>query len=1034
MAHHDNSRSSRSPSKSSMASPAAWLPYTGEQRLVATKALHNRYIETHKSHDWFLRLADAMSVEKADPLQSKMFAKMYVFMRDFMPQGLTGKYAHIRGDDVMRHLLCHNEHTVSRHKVSKAADTAWREMEKWVKGGATWKEALQDARRETRHKNRRTPMCPGLHSPAGLLAVMIIAHPDPDSKFRNWIGQLQIDWMMTQPRGRLDVRHGFWKGINDSNLYTVFLAEEDREADITMLADYTRLFQHFLRCRKDMRPYLPPWAKSITLTEEPLDIEDSEPDDGDNNNNNDDENSAAHGMLAAAAERTDEAIWREAIDLARVAEPKDLQEWLGDALAQGSTELLSTWCHHWEKRMENATSFEDQLVIRSLFMESLRRLNSLFASSFAAGYMVVDMSDGVRTAREDNSDGIRVEKLPAYIVLKACHSKLTRLAEASLSAAATGVVKRLLKQQVDCILEVMVSSPFFDHWRAVLSFHTIRLQVLLHDHQEGASPEGSDTRELLFNQHTISRLQLTDWQMLSLALSDPSEALTGCQLRIFRQTTSELACDDVIDLGDNKPRSIAHQTIAPVVQMKHPTLPKLFGGIEPPARNTPPLTPRQDESALVQNTANAMHTTSSRNTSPKRPTLASVWTTSPTRQTLPGSPVLGVGMPRSQSPHKHSNPLSTNFPRLPSTPSVLAPVSSPTKEAKKSVWENRSFTGQKRPCSPDLRDPKRRLVSFTRNELAEDLQLFKDDMKAGVESYSSQVSKELDKITHALAKSRERAITDDKVRDLVRGELQMPLDRIETVCSSIQASQAVVVKEIGQFSSEVEELAKVQSGVGEMRDANTKELHAVRLYQETQLEEIQALRDNVQSLQNLAEILQTQQNSHHKDIRDLTEMLQAQKDARLKESEDWAAKLRLQREAQGKQMDDWAETLRLQHEAQGIEIKGLLAKPVPQLGQEGYLARECPAPSGCTQEVYVSKLTRAAWQFIFIMGNPDGGVGPDAEALQATCEHFPELDEQHIVSAIEHVQMQTWGYPLHEPDADEGSSIASNRLGLMVHL
>ncbi|KAI0965721.1 hypothetical protein F4678DRAFT_467266 [Xylaria arbuscula] len=32
-----------------------------------------------------------------DPPQCRMLAKMYLFLRDYVPQGLTGRFTHIRG-------------------------------------------------------------------------------------------------------------------------------------------------------------------------------------------------------------------------------------------------------------------------------------------------------------------------------------------------------------------------------------------------------------------------------------------------------------------------------------------------------------------------------------------------------------------------------------------------------------------------------------------------------------------------------------------------------------------------------------------------------------------------------------------------------------------------------------------------------------------------------------------------------------------------------------------------------------------------
>lgn len=39
-----------------------------------------------------------------DQTQCRMLAKACLFLRDYLPRGVTGRYAHIRGDHVMHHL------------------------------------------------------------------------------------------------------------------------------------------------------------------------------------------------------------------------------------------------------------------------------------------------------------------------------------------------------------------------------------------------------------------------------------------------------------------------------------------------------------------------------------------------------------------------------------------------------------------------------------------------------------------------------------------------------------------------------------------------------------------------------------------------------------------------------------------------------------------------------------------------------------------------------------------------------------------
>ncbi|KAK8073325.1 hypothetical protein PG994_004224 [Apiospora phragmitis] len=73
--------------------------------------------------------------------------------------------------------------------------------------------------------------------------------------------------MMIQPRQSLNVRDGFWKGLNAKNLATGFQAEEHRKLDAESAADYDLPSgKEFEPCRRVIRPYLDDWAKDITLS------------------------------------------------------------------------------------------------------------------------------------------------------------------------------------------------------------------------------------------------------------------------------------------------------------------------------------------------------------------------------------------------------------------------------------------------------------------------------------------------------------------------------------------------------------------------------------------------------------------------------------------------------------------------------------------------------------------------------------------------------------------------------------------------
>lgn len=110
---------------------------------------------------------------------------------------------------------------------------------------------------------------------ADMLAVLVLKHPSKGIK--EWIGCLQIQWMMIDNHSVLNIYKGFWRGITISNLYSVFAPPKLYEANSPHQANYSKLFgDDFSRCRRDIRPFLPSWAHTVRLTEELSDNEDND--------------------------------------------------------------------------------------------------------------------------------------------------------------------------------------------------------------------------------------------------------------------------------------------------------------------------------------------------------------------------------------------------------------------------------------------------------------------------------------------------------------------------------------------------------------------------------------------------------------------------------------------------------------------------------------------------------------------------------------------------------------------------------------
>lgn len=85
---------------------------------TASRTAHKLFLDSTRG-DGILALARAIR-ERGDPTQEHMLSKLYLFMRDYLPDSLAGPHGYIQGDEVMAHLLCcRNETAPSRHKATK---------------------------------------------------------------------------------------------------------------------------------------------------------------------------------------------------------------------------------------------------------------------------------------------------------------------------------------------------------------------------------------------------------------------------------------------------------------------------------------------------------------------------------------------------------------------------------------------------------------------------------------------------------------------------------------------------------------------------------------------------------------------------------------------------------------------------------------------------------------------------------------------------------------------------------------------------
>jgi hypothetical protein len=135
----------------------AWL----QKPTTATQHSHHLALED-ATRCPFLTLSLALR-EKHAVLQGCFLNRFYLFMCDCLPDGLAGDLTHIRGDDVMRSMLCIRREidtAPSRQKIPRSLMSTFFELKAWMAMGMNWREAQKHALDTT------SPCAPCLQSPA----------------------------------------------------------------------------------------------------------------------------------------------------------------------------------------------------------------------------------------------------------------------------------------------------------------------------------------------------------------------------------------------------------------------------------------------------------------------------------------------------------------------------------------------------------------------------------------------------------------------------------------------------------------------------------------------------------------------------------------------------------------------------------------------------------------------------------------------------------------------------------------------------
>lgn len=876
----------------------------------------------------------------------------------------------------MEQLLCHPpESTTSRHRVGMHAEAVFKDLEEWMSAGTHWQQALSHWKSKpgtekllgtAANKKKMVWKAPGLHSPsgmpvparrgrrgpgtnclAGMLALLVLEHPAKGMK--EWIGRLQIRWMMTQNRSVLNVREGFWRGITTSNLHSVFAPPESYESNLPHQADYSKLFgEDFPRCRRDIRPFVPSWAQNIRLTEDMSDDEEDGAAEGspaeDGRPLSDAHESTPAEISSQEASETREAgtvdprpqisTLRAQLTPSASVEPRVLFLWLMDKLGveeeqvenrstsvDEETTCWSAWCEHWEERLDHVMTLLEQRVTMELFMQSLRRLHSLDAASLSTVYMRVDVEEEELMWQDVARHETAKRKLrhstegAAYFDAS---SRLAALVEDSGGQIASPLLNRLLESYT-CFFATL--SP--DLLPEVVRFETTRTEILLQD-LEGLRASGDlqlwrKNMDVLMDKRAMTALKLTKSQLRQLLLPGASyqDHLTTSQAKCFRNKLDRGTLTDdsnksplTITIPDGLVDDMSPQSLA--AQHKHPTLRKYFGIL---------VSVNGEEQAGTARPAGTTQT----------PVQASM-------QAPPPPTPTSVRSMRGQSRSVTRSP----GPR-PASKASKAHLVTPATTLDDFLGSRRAPA--KRGASPQVG----RQAKMPRLSLQEELRAeFRAELEAERQQWRSELAAEraqVSKMNSELQKSTNRSCD----------ELKQAMEAVKTEC---------------------------------VRELNTT-ADATKA-------------DIMESLSNLQTELETRVHSR---VDDLHISLKA----------DLSADIQAALQSNAEQASTLFQTVLETH---------LITEKVPiKPGQDGYLGEHCSAPADWsgTQSQYEGQLERAAWVYILQLDESEAGVDADETAIKDTLAQFPELVDEHIITALNHVHQRVYHGPIRRLTEGDGA-------------
>lgn len=355
------------------------------------------------------------------------------------------------------------------------------------------------------------------------------------------------------------------------------------------MLDHDSIFgRNFVACRKNIRPFV----HSIAL--DPLGSEHSDIE-------SDGEIEAASTCCNASSitvERSDDTAAAQLSDCPRPSldpviarmqlnakkiDAMSLERWLLDQLAR------------WERKIDRVATYQDQVIVRSLFLHTLRPLKVLSAQSTGSWGTVValaDMDDWESGhTEEDIADSQRIMgvAVDAYKLCSAANDVLAeKLAGENPHQVLLDTMQQVVSHQAVFLARFSQKSDHFRHSELLMRDEAIYTDVIAQGCGDAAMKPAMTSEQsaclgskhhLLLEQAEAQALQLRSWQVQAELLPGAiREVLTDWQIKVFRDHQAGPKDNRAIALTDLRPQPVISQGEAHPDAV-HGSLNKLFGEV-----------------------------------------------------------------------------------------------------------------------------------------------------------------------------------------------------------------------------------------------------------------------------------------------------------------------------------------------------------------------------------------------------------------------------------------------------------------------